>query len=435
MRKAGYTTLIISLGIFLPSFVAFVFLFSSYIYSGVQAEAAEEFLRSEPSHSYTNDTLAQLLEEGVSYEESADEDIKAKYISPEEIEFISYSEKWDEATLELLYKELLRNGHGEELYSLHDVVVYAEADDVAAATHKNTIRYCSVPFAHTLLPKDFKFGFSRSGSRITLYDGDRIITPEAMADSLSHEYGHHYTRYHMFGKLDETLFDTEYARLRGLTPENSYAQSEGDEEYYYDNHYKYILEIAAEDYVALMGSPASRETADYKDIMESLYMDEYTREKLTRSCCVQENLTIPMACELEGVAEYFYGFLEEEPPEYDVKKEMNIRITPYKRSYDLVGGYKTFIYYGVEFDKVYGEDATYVLTCYDPGDYYHTRYPIRTVTKGENTRCYIGNAVRDAGGSVIYSDDGIAKGTKIFIVNVITADGNMYTSTPFSYKF
>ncbi len=39
-----------------------------------------------------------------------------------------------------------------------------------------------------------------------------------MADSLSHEYGHHYTFYHMFPGFtrEQQYLDSEYFRLRGL---------------------------------------------------------------------------------------------------------------------------------------------------------------------------------------------------------------------------
>ncbi len=434
MKKTGYIMFFVSLGIFLPCVIIFTLLLSSFLGIQTQGARADEFLASEPSHRYVNTALTELLDKGTVLKNVRDDSVCARYISPEGIEFTSRSEKWDESDLELLYEELLRNKHGEELYHLTNVIVYPQKDEQAAATHKNASQLCSVPVSHTLLPEGFEVEYFRRGGVITLYDGDGITTVGGMADSLSHEYGHHYTRYHMLDCYGEEVYDTEYAKLRGLNTDNSYTDGDGDDNFYMDNHYKYVLEIAAEDYVALMGSPASREIADYKDIMESLYLDSYSWSA-SRSSAVQENLTIPMACEMEGLADYFYSFLDEEAPEYDIKKEMNIRIKKRSQSYNLVGGYRTFVYYDVEFDKVYGEDATYVLTVYDPEDFYHTVQPVRTVTSGEKALCCVGNAVRNLGSSVVYNDDKIATGTKVFIVNVITADGELYTSAPFSYTF
>ncbi len=433
MKKAGYIVFFVCLGEFL--FCLSVFILLLCLLLGIHSDGArvEKFLASEPAEYHLNVALDTLFSEGTEYKEVRDDSACAKYISPEGIEFISRSKSWDTAGLESLYKELLRNKHGEELYSLVSVTVYPKPDEEAAATHKNYSRICKVPFSHTLLPDDFEISFNLEGGAIALYDGDGITTAEGMADSLSHEYGHHFTRYYMLKSNGEELYDTEYAKLRGLTAENSFVDL-SDDNYYYENHYKYILEIAAEDYVTLMGSPATREVSDYKDIMETLYMDGYSW-RTTRSSAVQENLTIPMACEAEGLADYFYSFIGEEAPEYDIKKEMNIRINKRSQSYNLVGGYRTFVYYEVEFDKVYGEDAAYVLSVYDPGDYKDTVRPIRTVTSDEKALCRIGNAVRNLGSSVVFNDDGIATGTKIFVVNVITADGELYTSAPFSYTF
>ena len=435
MKKAGYVTFFISLGLFVPCIIAFVLLLSSFLGIRAQALRADEFLSSEPSHRYVNTSLAELLDGGTTTESVRDDSVCARYISPEGIEFVSKSEEWDEGDLELLYAELLCNKHGEELDHLSNVTVYPQKDEKAAATHQNSTQLCSVPFSHTLLPEGFEVEYFRTGGVISLYNGDGITTVAGMADSLSHEYGHHFTRYYMLRGEGEELYDTEYAGLRGLTPENSYVDMNVDGDFYYSNHYKFLLEIAAEDYVALMGSPASREIVEYKDIMESLYETDGYSWHSSRSGAVQENLTIPMACEVEGLADYFYSFIGEEAPGYDIKKEMNIRINKLSHSYNLVDGYRTFVYYEVEFDKVYGEDATYVLTVYDPAGYDGSVQPIRTVTSGERPLCRVGNAVRNMGSRVIYNDDGIATGTKVFIVNVITADGKLYTSSPFTYTF
>ncbi len=435
MKRAGKIIFFVCLGNFLNYFIGAVLFLAILMSVHSQGLKADEFLASEPGERKVNTVITEALSTGVTIEESVDQSILAKYVSPEGIEFISRSGEWDENDLELLYKELLRNKHGEELYHLSSVVIYPQRDDMAAATHKKSNQHYTVPFSHPVLPEDYKIYFSRSIGQITLYNGDGITTTDGMADSLSHEYGHHFTRYYMLKSHGEELYDTEYAKLRGLTPENSYVDMSLGEDFYYDNHYKYMLEIAAEDYVTLMGSPASREIVDYKDAMENLYTDGDNGQWSSRSCAVQENLTIPMACEMEGLAEYFYSFVDEEAPEYDIKKEMNIRIKRRSQSYNLTTGYKTFVYYEIGFDKVYGEDATYVLSVYDPENYEQTQRFVRTVTSGEKALCYVGNPVRNYGSSIRYIDDGIAKGTKVFIVNVITADGKLYTSAPFTYTF
>ena len=435
MKKAGKIVFFVCLGHFLYYLVGTVLLIGIIIGVRSQGAKADEFSLSAPEHSYVNTALEEVLDKETTLKNVRDDSVCARYISPEGIEFTSRSKEWDEADLELLYNELLRNKHGEELNHLSNVIIYPQKDERAAATHKNSNQLCSVPFSHTLLPEGFEVEYFRKGGIITLYNGDGITTVEGMADSLSHEYGHHFTRYYMLDGNGEELYDTEYAKLRGLNAENSYADMFVTEDFYFDNHYKFILEIAAEDYVTLMGSPASREIVDYRDSMENLYTDDDEGQWSSRCSAVQENLTLPMACEMEGLADYFYGFIGEETPEYDIKKEMNIRINRRSQSYNLTTGYKTFVYYEIGFDKVYGEDATYVLSVYDPENYEQTQRFVRTVTSGEKALCYVGNPVRSYGSSVRYIDDGIATGTKVFIVNVITADGKLYTSAPFTYSF
>ena len=144
---------------------------------------------------------------------------------------------------------------------------------------------------------------------------------------------------------------------------------------------------------------------------------------------------IPTATELPALAEYFYSFIGESAPVFDVRKEMNISVKKYSPGYDLTTGYQTFVYYGVSWDKVYGEDAIYTLTVYDSGDFAHTVYPVRTVTAGEDALAYVGEVVITQGRTVSYFESDLCHGTKTFIVNVITPDKRMYTSCPLEYTF
>src|SRR5690606_21791434 len=50
----------------------------------------------------------------------------ATYVSPERIEFVSYSKSWTKAKLKSLYADLMRNLHGEELAYLGKVILSPE---------------------------------------------------------------------------------------------------------------------------------------------------------------------------------------------------------------------------------------------------------------------------------------------------------------------
>ncbi len=392
------------------------------------------FFAQEPTALFTN-TEAEEAFTKEKEAEPQDENILYTYNSPENIEFISYCTSWSTEKLQELYGELLQNEHGDELYSLSQVIVYPQKDENAAASHQSQSNYYSIPLDFPALPGEFTVSYQREEGIITLYDGDHKTTVTQMASSLSHEYGHHYTRYYMFGnETEEELRNSEYLSLRGVDPTLILTDME-DTQYYYDNHHRYLLEIAAEDYVVLMGSPNSREVSDYLDSRQMLLNNDFDGKPITRNAEVQENLTIPMATELPELAAYFYSHLNKEAPQYDPVKEMNINIQKRTVSYNLVTGYEYFTHYIVSWDKVYGENAVYTLTAFSEEDYANSRNALITVTEGEKAAAYIGRYVIEYGNSVRYTEAGVATGTKTFVVNVITQDGVMYTSNPFSYTF
>lgn len=358
----------------------------------------------------------------------------AVYTSPEGIRFRSMSQAWDESKLEALYQELLRNQHGQELYTLSQVVVYPQADDTAAACHREMGQGYRLTLRFPSLPERDIFTFHRVGGGITLYDGDRLTTPEEMASSLSHEYGHHFTFYYMFGQENgKPVYEgSEYARLRDLPSEQVRADAYSASDYL-ENHAWYFYEIAAEDYVVLMGSPNSRDMADYYDAREALNgRDDALR--ICRNAQVQENLMIPMANTVPGLADYFYGCLGADAPTY-APRDIEIQLERSVVGYDLADGYRSFVSYEITWNKAYGEDAVYTLVCFDPENYRDSFHPIRTVTAGEDARGEIGSLTKNLGSKIAWIDDQLAQGTRTFAVTVILPDGTMYCSELLEYTF
>lgn len=369
--------------------------------------------------------------------ENTDSEFDYSYTSPEGIQFLSQSSAWDEEKLRQLYQELLLNKHGEELHTLSHVLVYPQDDEYAAATHQNRVQTNSFSLNSPALPEDLSFTFNRISGVITLYGGDRCDTVESMASSLSHEYGHHYTFYHMFGDAfsDEKLLNSEYTRLRNLDPAKVQTDMT-DAQFYYDNHHWYLPEIAAEDYVTLMGSPHSRDIGTLYDIRDRMNGEETDEDyHTTRNALVQENLMIPMASEAEGLAEYFYSFIGQPPPAFPKKQPVALDIQRRSVGYDFVEGYRELVSYELTWDKAYGEDAVYTLVSYQEEDYANSFYPIKTVYSGDSASASIGTVSYEEGGSVVYWDDSLAEGTRTFAVTAILPDGAMYISDPLVYSF
>ena len=394
-----------------------------------QAEKSAAFLKRTPKL-WSNEAALEALQ--YRPDPLAGEGL-CEYLSPEEIRFVSCSEEWDEDKLRELYEELLRNRHGEELNTLERVTVYAEEDEFAAATHQNTVQTVPVSLRFPLLPEESIFSFYVEGGQISLYNGDRKTSVAEMAGELSHEYGHHYTlTYLLPGGGSNMDFYRSYAQLRGLNAENAYVRASSAEDYY-AHHARFLVEIAAEDYVVLMGSPnAMLEIGDYADLRDyanGVEGDQY----ILRNAAPQENMCLPFATQVPGLAELFYSYVDEEAPEYPQTGDIKLRFQQNSVGYDLTTGYRRFISYKLSWEKTLGEEATYTLICIDPET--EESYPIRTVGPGEKAEAEIGEIAESDGSTVSWYSDGLTEGTKRFAVVVTLPDGRVAVSEPVEKSF
>ena len=328
----------------------------------------------------------------------------ASFRSPEDILFVSHSVSWDEEKLRALYEELLLNRHGEELKSLSRVTVYGEENELFEGEY------------------DFNIG------QIRLFGGDTRTTVEDMASVLSHEYGHHYTFSYMLpGSGSEPDLQSEYARLRALTKEDVLFDR-SDPEFYSANHRNYLCEIAAEDYVVLMGSPnAMGLIGDYADVRDNSE-GKYDDRKAFRSAAPQENMFLPFAANVPGLADYFYSFLGESAPDYPDASGLELEFI--RRAEGRKPNQN--VSYKITWNKVLGEDAVYTLVCLDPEQ--EILDPVKTIRPGEKAEAEIGT-VLVWGTSPMYYQDGRDKGNKRFFVVVILPDGRAAVSEPVDRRF
>ncbi len=174
-----------------------------------------------------------------------DSDYHAIYKSPEGILFLSYTNAWDEEKLKQLYQVLIKNKHGDELQFLQEVRVRGGA--FGASTTKGSF--------HALT------------DTITLYQGDKYTDVSSYADTLSHEYGHHFA-YHY---LQSHHFPfSEWSKIRGL--EKKPVRWDAYWNYADENHKWYPQEIIAEDYVLLYGSGKKGNMQDVTSSNEAFYL-------------------------------------------------------------------------------------------------------------------------------------------------------------------
>lgn len=172
----------------------------------------------------------------VSLDSSQSSMTKSTYKSPEGILFVSKSIQWDQTDLQALYLELKKNKHGEEFNSLNKVVVQGEeAQNLSPAKYN--------PFTKT----------------ITLYRGNNITNPSSYRETLSHEYGHHFSYYYF--KAHHFPF-SKWSRLRGLNNKPIRWDAFWNYSLEKDSHKWYPQEILADDYVLLYGATKNVEEED-----------------------------------------------------------------------------------------------------------------------------------------------------------------------------
>lgn len=363
-----------------------------------------------------------------------DDDVFGLMYAEEGFRLISYSKEWTTDKLKLLYKELLKNKHGEEIKSLREIIVYPHNDPKSLASFEEVEHESKLKFLFPAIPPDFSVTIKNDAGVIKLYNGNTFKKIENMAISLSHEYGHLYTFYHMF-EDNTDLSGTDYAKLRKLGDQVNYSTYTG--EHYYENHHKYLMEIAANDYVILMGSPTTRQILDVPDIRQILdgakVPSDIDYKTLAANGWPQENLMIPLPNDVPGMTDYFYSFIDEQPTDSKIEtQKITLNIEKSVTGYNLQNGYSKFTSHIITWNTPY-KNAVYTLVCYEKDNYSPTI--IKTVRPGKEAKATIGSVAKAKGNMIYYNDDNLNRGTKTFIVIVSLPDGSYRMSDRLDYTF
>ena len=367
-------------------------------------------------------------------ETEIDPDIKYSYRTEEGFKMISYSDAWTTDKLKDLYDELKLNKHGEEFELLSKVIVYAQPDSYAAGDQQTLLESLHIVIDFPAFPKGSGITFYRSSGKIQLFNGDKYTEVSQMADVLSHEYGHHYTFYYFF--KNNKLHGTDYEKIRNVEVGKVMYDWHKDYTYYQNNHQWYLIEMAAEDYVQLMGSPMTKNIVKYIDVNQSLHGAKVNYQWHSYNGTIQENILIPFADEVPGLAEYYNQFISDEPitkTTYE-RKSFDLQITKGTSHHDAMSGSLDFTNYKISWDDIYKNDgAIYTLVCCDENG--GNLFPIKTVYANQAMNAYIGTVSYESANKVYWSYDTFAQGTKNFFVTVVLPDGTIYKSNILTYKF
>lgn len=351
------------------------------------------------------------------------------YHTPHGFSIVSYSKKWKDKKLVDIYEELLKNMHGDEMMYVGEVVVYSGASDLntenttIAGTQSSRHDYYPVYFElPSLVPEALKYTIRPKVSVIQLFNMDKYDSAAEAAKTIAHEYGHHYTMYY-FLKDNESALSSKYYELRDLKNAGRDVLFDNWDEYL-ENHEWDIYELAAEDYVQLMGSPNAKETKDYKDIFDLLKSGAEDYKPVINDRIVnvfpQENIYIPLADEVLGLRDYYYSFIgkkSEFPPEENVDFKLKIAKNS-NNGYDIT-------WKKTSTDK----DALYTLVCYNKnGDPF---WPVKAIRGNERAIARIGVV-----SNMYYRwTDGIPDEDRIFKLYLMLPDGRMQSSEPFHASF
>ena len=390
----------------------------------------DQFINSPLSNEIVNTKALESLNK----ETEIDPNIKYTYRTEEGFQMISYSDKWDVEKLQALYNELKLNKHGEEFELLYQVIVYPQPDSNASGDHQNLLESLEIIIDFPALPKDSNIVLFRNMGTIQLYNGDEYTKVSQMAHVLSHEYGHHYTFYYFFN--NDKIINSDYEALRNVTEGEVLYYWYNDYANYYANHQWYLIEIAAEDYVQLMGSPMTKNVENYTDINQRLHGAKANYQWHSYNGTIQENMLIPFADEVDGLAEYFNQFISNEPLTKTTytKKNFNLHIARETSHHDSISGSLDFTYYKISWDDVYKNDgAIYTLVCCDEDG--SNLIPIKTVYANQATTAYIGTVSYETTQNIYWGYDQLDQGTKNFIVTVLLPDGTLYKSNILTYRF
>ncbi|MEX1375878.1 MAG: hypothetical protein AB1Z23_00245 [Eubacteriales bacterium] len=430
-------------------FLSFIFFVCSYF--ALQQYEAYKQIKMEISDIFSEEE--KIIEQKIDYSNEhikydfaeIDENVyygfSSKYIK-DEIYFFSTFSAWDEEKLQELANELYANKHGDEIRYLEKVLVYGSSDGIAAGSHYNSLYLYELPISfYNFLPDKLKYDALYEKSTISIYGVTEDTTIEDLAMVLSHEYGHHYTDYYFNLDGDEEDSDTEYYKLRAQGNDDVVLDRE-TYDHYVDNHMWYLQEIAADDYVYLMGSENAKRILKFYDSADTARMidnrDTYTPLQLKKRSpyCINgmphENPAIPVPVTVVGLAEYFYKFIDSEVPSFT-----NIEpIGTLNLKMENIGHEKRRF----TWDQPYTDaDVVYTLIGYDIDD--NIKFILKTTSGDKEGVAYLGFFINhQMYGMNYYEHYGayreIEEGTEMkFRVSVTFPDGTVLLSDPIVIEY
>lgn len=295
----------------------------------------------------------------------------------------SYSKFWPQAKLRLLYDELTQNFTSSEFDYLKNIYLYPDSPEGVNGHYFEDVYI-----------ENGKYVFGED-SYINIYNADKLTTIAKIAPVLSHEYGHHYFLFNLLKTeniYSNNIINSKYAKIRQIESfPTFYAGGISSlSEYYWD-----VLEIAADDYVQLLGSPNARASIDYKSVDELITNKYFDNSQIAFNLKPSLNPSIPLASEVDGLYSYFlelggYTYTEPSLKQYPVLSDVSVSET--------IDGNLSF---KISFTSAVGNGPfEYTLIMY-PESNPLSPIPLKTLKTGEKLEVTFGSyAVKNEDGTI-----------------------------------
>ncbi|PKM51837.1 MAG: hypothetical protein CVV02_04300 [Firmicutes bacterium HGW-Firmicutes-7] len=321
-----------------------------------------------------------------------DEKPVATYVGENGIQIISYASAWNtEEKLKSVYIELLKNKHGNEISYLSKIYIYPNSNVNGAGYY----------YPDYYIDKDGKYTY-KTDATIEIYNGNKYTQLSQIARTLAHEYGHHFTYYYLItkeNKANDKWVESKYAKIRNLNNHLKITYL-GDQTKKYIHKWD-IAEIIADDYVQFYGSELAKKTRNYYDVKERIQNNSitYTYYYGDFNLLPQENLDIPLAADIYGLADYFYALsgvnLSSIPENINVSEP---RLSSINRVHESYNEY-LFEWKNVNSNEAKNEKE-YTLIMYEKGAY-SDPIPLKTIYSGERAFAVAGSAIDISKGRAI----------------------------------
>jgi len=304
---------------------AAVVVFSFSLFNYIDAKSSMKSSLSEPDNTIVsvNDSKHLYEQKEPLIGSSTDYTDYLYSIEEEGVAFLSELDFWNDSMLNALAREFLGNTHGNEMNLISALVVSSEAEKPLSAELAPSYLSFDIPlFLNNFFDENSLYNLTYERSAIYIYGCNEETNVSDFAFDLSRAYGEHFAKYY-FG-LSGTDADTclKYYQLRAknydqvITDMSKYDGSETEKKWC-------LIEIAANDYAYFMGSPSTKEVYLFYDSTWKPEIYRNNNDKLDnpyylecRNATPHSNVTMPLPNEVFGLANYFFHFVGQSPPEY-----------------------------------------------------------------------------------------------------------------------